>query len=599
MRRTSCRSLVRLNRMACFAVLALVLLTPLAAHAGVIIQSKDGSDAVTYAGSHALLIGQAAYKGGWARLDSVAAELEQVGEALKRQDFQVETLKDADAATLRAKIKDFIDRNGYTKDNRLLLYYSGHGYSRNNNQMGYIVPVDAPLPEKDERGFLSKAVSMNQVQTWCREMEARHVLFVFDSCFSGTIFKSRASGLMRDVISQKVSRPVRQFITAGSASETVPGKSVFTPFFVRGIDGAADLDKDGYVTAAELGIYLQKEVPEAFRGQTPQYGKLQDPDFDEGEFVFAPESLRGQVEQQKKYYREFLQRQAEQLAIYNCKWMIAGLIYGFDRWHKDYLFEPESDFGEMARAAFNLKGFVRDQLIYDPEKGVAYCSGHVVLPDKIGHNYKDGRVDGIGLGTARTEMMYKINAMKVAVQGAYWEALEAVGKINANFYWLDHSAPVFDEKSNLLNDIAQNLGRFQVVPGESWKELRSLYIAACFGLTLDARPDLCYRGHGALEEVLKEQQTAYGSYWDAMRDINKMVSGARIPPYVLGIHMRDFDIHAPNRTWGWDENGNTFMRLYVDLSSLKSRFGEDVTEALWSAKESSLVEVVGRGANSD
>jgi len=67
----------------------------------------------------------------------------------------------------------------------------------------------------------------------------------------------------------------------------VPARSVFTPSFVRGVGGEADLDGDGYVTGTELGIYLRKKVLAYETGQTPQYGKIKDPDLDEGDFVFV------------------------------------------------------------------------------------------------------------------------------------------------------------------------------------------------------------------------------------------------------------------------------------------------------------------------
>ena len=52
---------------------------------------------------------------------------------------------------------------------------------------------------------------------------------------------------------------MREFITAGKANQTVPARSVFAPAFVDAIGrGLADLDKDGYVTGTELGLYLQR-----------------------------------------------------------------------------------------------------------------------------------------------------------------------------------------------------------------------------------------------------------------------------------------------------------------------------------------------------
>ena len=139
----------------------------------------------------------------------------------------------------------------------------------------------------DENAFLRKALSMSQVITWAREIEAKHALFAFDSCFSGTVFKSKALPRVPPHISEITARPVRQFITAGDAGEEVPAKSVFLPSFVRALQGEADFTGDGYVTGTELGMYLRDKVISYRTGQTPQYGKIRDPDLDEGDFVFA------------------------------------------------------------------------------------------------------------------------------------------------------------------------------------------------------------------------------------------------------------------------------------------------------------------------
>jgi hypothetical protein len=48
------------------------------------------------------------------------------------------------------------------------------------------------LDERDERGFLRKAYAMIDLLALARKIEANHALFLFDSCFSGTIFETRA-----------------------------------------------------------------------------------------------------------------------------------------------------------------------------------------------------------------------------------------------------------------------------------------------------------------------------------------------------------------------------------------------------------------------
>jgi formylglycine-generating enzyme required for sulfatase activity len=151
--------------------------------------------------------------------------------------------------------------------------------------MGYIVPRDAPNPHRDQTGFLSKAMDMQQIEVYARRIQAKHALFLFDSCFSGAIF-----GMTRDApahISDKTAKPVRQFITAGSKDQPVPDVSVFRQQFVAALQGEADVDRDGYVSGTELGEFLHRKVVHYTRNaQTPQYGKLRDALLDQGDFVF-------------------------------------------------------------------------------------------------------------------------------------------------------------------------------------------------------------------------------------------------------------------------------------------------------------------------
>ena len=70
-------------------------------------------------------------------------------------------------------------------------------------------------------------------------------------------------------------------------SDEVTGpKSVFTPAFVDAIVGAkGDLNQDGYITGAELGLHLQQLVPQ-YAKQTPQFDKHPEYDLARGDFVF-------------------------------------------------------------------------------------------------------------------------------------------------------------------------------------------------------------------------------------------------------------------------------------------------------------------------
>ena len=102
--------------------------------------------------------------------------------------------------------------------------------------------------------------------------DAKHVLLVFDSCFSGTIFTSRSAAAPA-ASSMKTAKPVRQFLTSGDAGQEVRDDGNFSAFFLRAIGGGsrADVNNDGYVTGNKLGLNLSQEVTHlTATAQTPR-----------------------------------------------------------------------------------------------------------------------------------------------------------------------------------------------------------------------------------------------------------------------------------------------------------------------------------------
>jgi ankyrin repeat protein len=277
------------------SVWTIVLLLAWGAHldAQIVVQKKinvsiKGKITEAYTQSYALVIGASKYDAGWPALPGIPSDVQAVSEALRSHGFQVQTLIDPNSENMEVEIKRFIQRNAMDKAARVIIYYCGHGHSVTNfgNKIGYIVPVDAPNPEKDPNGFVGKAMPMQNMDTYARLMGAKHVLFMFDACFAGTIFESTRA--LPEAISEKSLQPVRQFITAGAAFEQVPDESIFRRQFIEGIDGAADADKDGFVTVTELGQYLQEQVKKYSKDtQHPQYGKIRDLNLDKGDFLFV------------------------------------------------------------------------------------------------------------------------------------------------------------------------------------------------------------------------------------------------------------------------------------------------------------------------
>ncbi|WP_454912796.1 hypothetical protein [Variovorax gossypii] len=125
---------------------------------------------------------------------------------------------------------------------------------------------------------------MEMIRSLAKDATARHTLFVFDSCYSGSIFVTKGNELFRAVALEELQTPVVQFLSSGNAKQRSPSESAFTPAFVSAVKGAADLNGDGIVQANELGLFVAKEVPK-ISPQTPQFGSLSETG---GQVIFLP-----------------------------------------------------------------------------------------------------------------------------------------------------------------------------------------------------------------------------------------------------------------------------------------------------------------------
>ncbi len=238
-----------------------------------------------YGESKALVIGIDDYNQGWPRLSNAVRDARLVAEALERNGFEVDVKTDLDSRDLESALKEFFLLEGEAEDARLFVWFAGHGHTMDGE--GYLIPSDAPHPDAGAR-FKLKALSMRRFGEWVRGANAKHALAVFDSCFSGTIFKSGRS-TPPAAVTRATTLPVRQFLTSGDADQEVLDDGRFRKLFVRAINGEepADLNRDGYLTGSELGMYLTDRLTNLSESrQTPRYGKLLDEDYDRGDFVF-------------------------------------------------------------------------------------------------------------------------------------------------------------------------------------------------------------------------------------------------------------------------------------------------------------------------
>jgi len=270
-----------------FSILFFIASTVSAVTRGVHIVSKKGKELYLYKDYHALVVGVSNYDT-WPDLPNAEKDAEEVASTLKGIGFNVELLLNPTSDGLQSALRNMAFGLGKEENRALLFYFAGHGETlelADNTELGYIIPSDCPLKNRDPLGFDDKAISMKVVESYALKAKSKHLLMVFDSCFSGSLFNLVRAAPVD--ITEKSARPVRQFITGGGAGEQVPDRSTFKVVFLDGVKGEADLNSDGYVTGSELGMHLQEKVVNYTRGgQHPQYGKINNPKLDKGDFIF-------------------------------------------------------------------------------------------------------------------------------------------------------------------------------------------------------------------------------------------------------------------------------------------------------------------------
>ncbi|WP_343650573.1 polysaccharide deacetylase family protein [Stenotrophomonas sp.] len=257
--------------------------------------SNDATVTTGYEKSWAIVVGIDNYAK-WPKLEYASHDAQAVADTLTGQfgfpSSQVIVLKNEQAtrnnilAAFHDRLAD--DRTG--KNDRVFVFFAGHGATRqlaSGRDLGYIIPVDS-----DPKEFATDAIAMTDIQNIAESMQAKHVMFVMDACYSG-LGLTRGGPSSSSFLRENARRSARQMLTAGGADQQVAdagpnGHSVFTWVLLQALAGKGDLNGDGLITGTELAAYVAPAVS-AVSQQTPAFGSL--PGSQGGEFVFqVPDS---------------------------------------------------------------------------------------------------------------------------------------------------------------------------------------------------------------------------------------------------------------------------------------------------------------------
>jgi hypothetical protein len=234
--------------------------------------------------AYAVVIGIEQYREKLPKADFAERDAKLVGEYLtKVLGYPEENVivRTNDRATRTDLVKYFEDwlRNNVEKDSSVFVYYSGHGAPNTKTGEAYFVPYDGDPSFVD-----STAYPVRQLYAALDKLPAKDITVVLDSCFSGAGGRSvLAKGARPMVLS--VENPVlasgRTVVLAASGGDQISnsfeekGHGLLTYYFLKGLQGDGDGNKDGMIEMAELYDYVKPNVQRVARKQynneqTPQ-----------------------------------------------------------------------------------------------------------------------------------------------------------------------------------------------------------------------------------------------------------------------------------------------------------------------------------------
>jgi|GEM_PF-1258412 len=294
---------------------------------------------VSSAANKALLVGVEEYANPQYNLKGVKEDVRLLKEALVRKgvftDGEIKTLvnKEASRNSIINAFKEWLI-NGTKAGDLALFYFSGHGiqvWDEDGDEVQdgkdeTILPWDAKVVgDRERRSFRGRTgfaftgkqaenvILDDELGNLLKEMKGRTVVFLSDSCHSGSVYKRINPHLVqyktldsphsyKSVFETRQSTPAVEGlpiektniggdlivpgvnVAALTASEdSQPAEitpfdrdptgfhSVFTWYLLQGLEGRADLDGDGNITLDELVKFLSEEIKRGGYAQVPQH----------------------------------------------------------------------------------------------------------------------------------------------------------------------------------------------------------------------------------------------------------------------------------------------------------------------------------------
>ncbi len=240
---------------------------------------------------YALVIGNDTYAA-YPTLKSAQNDARAIAEVLKsRYGYEVRQLINANRFEILSALNDL--REQLTENDNLLVYYAGHGEIDAARQ-GYWLPVDA------QQNQPTSWISNRAVSDILTTMNARHVLVIADSCYSGTMTRSSLAtfgggmpdSAWGDWVKTMVAGRSRTALTSGGVAPVADAAtnsehSVFASALLSVLKQNNQL-LTGQQLFREIAAGMALRSARAGLQQAPEYAPIQFAGHEAGEFFLQP-----------------------------------------------------------------------------------------------------------------------------------------------------------------------------------------------------------------------------------------------------------------------------------------------------------------------
>ena len=240
---------------------------------------------------HAIVIGNSLYHYMEA-LDTPANDAKVIAQLLTdRYGFKVRLMLDATREQIMVALHDA--KRTLSPEDSLLIYYAGHGDVDAASGRAFWLGVEA------DRDTHTGWLEADHIRAKIKEMSAKHVLLVADSCFSGAITHPKTTTIGRGLNETRLrvqwNRRARMVLTSGEVTPVADSAgdanhSVFARSFIQ-ILRQNDNVMSGEMLSHELNGRMQTQPVQVGKNgqrQRPTYSTLQDANHDIGDFFFVP-----------------------------------------------------------------------------------------------------------------------------------------------------------------------------------------------------------------------------------------------------------------------------------------------------------------------